>query len=66
MYSFWVDSFCDDASVVGDILDHFVESTPLDLLPLEVAQWVGNKIKDNAALLQLPCKQHLDIVGSRI
>lgn len=38
--SLWVNGLGDDVAAMGDVLDHFVESCPLHLLELEVAERV--------------------------
>ena len=47
----WVNSLCDDPSLVRDVLHELIQGSSLHLLVLEVAQWVEVEIKDDTTLL---------------
>lgn len=55
----WVNGLCDDVPVVGDVLHHLAQRRPLHLLPFQVAQWVRDEVKEDAALPQLLDEQLL-------
>lgn len=47
---FGVDGLRDHIAVVGDVLHHLTESSSLHFLPLEVTQWVRNKVEEDTTL----------------
>lgn len=56
-----VDGLCDHITVVSDVFNHFVETSSLHFLILEVAEWVANKVEEDATLTQLLDKELLTI-----
>lgn len=60
-----VDGLGDDAVLVAQVLDQLVQSCPLHLLPLEVAQWL-REVEQHAALAQFLDEQLLTLGGSCI
>lgn len=59
MNRLWVNRLRDDVPVVGDVLHHLAQSGPFHLLPFQIAQWVRDKIEEDAALPQLLDEQFL-------
>lgn len=55
----WVYGLCDDVPVVGDVLHHLAQRRTFHLLPFQVAQRVGDEVKEDAALPQLLDEQLL-------
>lgn len=49
----WVNGFCDHIPVVGDIFYHLTQCSSLYFLPLQVTQWVRNKVKEDTTLTKL-------------
>lgn len=53
-------------SVGGYVVDHLVKRCPLDLLPLEVGEWVLHKVEQYAALLYLLHEQVVSLARSSV
>lgn len=66
VHHFWVDGLCDDIPIVGDVLHHLAQRSPLYFLPFQITQRVRQEVEKNAALskfldeeLLLLCRGHV-------
>lgn len=56
-----VDGLSHHLAVVCDVLHHLVKSRPLDLLVLQVAERIADKVKEDTALTELLDEQLLSV-----
>ena len=66
VHHLWVDGLCDDVPVVGDVLHHLAQRRPLHLLPFQVAQRVGQEVKEHATLSELLDEELLLLGGGDV